>query len=256
MKRWILVLLAIFLLSFAAWGRAKEHDPLAGVQPGPDGKIDVVAIFPHQDDETIFVGGTLLTVKKDPRVRTHVVCFTLGDLSSAKDYLRISGEELARIRVQELRSATTDLRVDELIQLEHPDQGLPKLAPETLAEEAREMIERTGAEVVITYGPDGMTGHVDHRALSAAVTAAFPQTPAQRLYYVSLPRFWARLVPNEARMLPAPATLKVNIRPVKKLKGLALCAHASQKFYSGWMLNVSMKNLFEHEWFALAAEKQ
>ena len=256
MKRVVLVLVVVWLIGSAAWGRAKERDLLAGIQPGLDGRIDVVTIFPHQDDETIFAGGALLMVKQDPRVRTHVVCFTLGDLSSAKDYLRISGEELARIRVQELRSATTDLRVDELIQLEHPDQGLPKLAREDLAEEAREIIERTGAEVVITYGPDGMTGHVDHRALSAAVTAAFPQTPAQRLYYVSVPRFWAMIYPNEAHLRPQPAAVKVDIRPVKKLKGLALCAHASQKFFSGWLLNVGMMNRFDHEWFALAAEKQ
>jgi len=256
MRKMILTIGLSLLLGSAALGRPREGSILDGIRPGPDGKIDVVTIFPHQDDETIFVGGTLLIAKQDPRVRTHIVCFTLGDLSSARDYLHITGEELAKIRIEELQSAATVLRVDELIQLDHPDQGLPKLPPEALAEEAREMIERTGAEVVITYGPDGMTGHSDHRALSAAVFAAFPQSQAQRLYYVSLSRFWSGVFPNEAKLRPQPATVKVDIAPVKKLKGLALSTHASQKFYSGWLLNLGMMNRFDHEWFARAAEKQ
>ncbi len=32
---------------------------LEGVKPGPDGKINVVTVFSHPDDETFYTGGTL-----------------------------------------------------------------------------------------------------------------------------------------------------------------------------------------------------
>ena len=255
MKIAMVVGLALFLAASTATGRVKAGDVLAGVQPGADGKIDVVTIFPHQDDETIFVGGTLLTVKKDPRVRTHVICLTLGELSSAKEVLKITPEEQARIRTQELQSAAAALKVDELIQLKYHDQGLAKLDQAALTQEIVDLIARTGAEVVITYGADGITGHIDHRTLSQAVTAAFPQSQAQKLFYVSLPRRLAFLFSLYSHTRPKPPTLAMDIRPVRKLKSLALHEHATQRDFSGKFSDLKLMGAIKHEWFTLAGEK-
>ena len=255
MKKAMMAGLALFLAASAATARVKPGDILAGVRPGADGKIDVVTIFPHQDDETIFVGGTLLTVKRDPRVRTHVICLTLGELSSAKEVLKITPEEQGRIRTQELLSAAAALEVDEVIQLHYHDQGLASLDPAALAKEIADLIARTGAEVVITYGTDGITGHIDHRTLSKAVTAAFPQSQAQKLYYVSLPRRLALVYSLHSHTRPQPPTLAVDIRSVKKLKDLALHEHATQRDFSGRFSTLEMTGKIKHEWFTLAGEK-
>jgi LmbE family N-acetylglucosaminyl deacetylase len=51
-------------------------------------------------------------------------------------------------------------------------------------------LQRLRPDVVITWGPDGATGHPDHRLVSSVVTqlvrAGAPGVP-ERLFYVSLP---------------------------------------------------------------------
>ena len=256
MRKAMMGLVAGLVFASMAAGRVQEGDILEGVQPGADGKIDLVTIFPHQDDETIFAGGTLAKVKQDPRARTHVICLTLGELSSAKEVLKITPEQQGRIRTQELLSAAAALGVDEVIQLHYHDQGLASLDPAALTKEILDLIARTGAEVVITYGADGITGHIDHRTLSRAVTAAFPQSQAQKLYYVSLPRRLGLLYSLHSHARPRPPTLVVDIRPVKKLKDLALHEHATQRDFSGRFSTLEMTGHIKHEWFTLAGEKR
>jgi len=258
MRKIFIVLMAclmIMVVAGAAAGKAFSTDILEGVKPGPDGKIDVLTIFPHQDDESIFVGGTLLKLKADPRVRTHILCLTLGDKSGAKDRLHISEPKMGEIRVAELQSAAADLGADELIQLKYHDQGLAGLDQAALVQELAGLIDRTGAEVVITYGPDGMSGHIDHRTLSRAVTSAFPSSSAQRLYYVSAPAWVSFLYRPLNHDRPVPPTARVDIRAEKRLKKLALFAHASQFQFSSVGLSMEMLNALNYEWFALAAEK-
>ena len=58
--------LIIFSAGLGAAAAVPTGSLLAGVKPGPDGKTDVLLVFPHQDDETIFVGGSIMAMKKDP----------------------------------------------------------------------------------------------------------------------------------------------------------------------------------------------
>ena len=169
----VLLMLAIGIQAAAAIPTGSLLD---GVHPGPDGKINVITMFPHQDDETIFVGGTILKMKtEDPRVRVHIMCFTLGELSGAMKTLKITPEFQGKIRTKELEAAATVLKADEVIQLDYHDQGLAKADYNQLVQKALDGIEKTHAEVVITYGPDGMSGHIDHRTLSRAVTRRVPE---------------------------------------------------------------------------------
>ena len=50
------------------------------------------------------------------------------------------------------------------------------------------MIERVGPDTVLTFGPDGITGHPDHQAVSAWATAAFDRAaaPGARLLYAAV----------------------------------------------------------------------
>jgi LmbE family N-acetylglucosaminyl deacetylase len=42
--------------------------------------------------------------------------------------------------------------------------------------EVRDLLEETAPEVVVTFGPDGITGHEDHIAIGAVATEAFHAT--------------------------------------------------------------------------------
>jgi N-acetylglucosamine malate deacetylase 2 len=260
MKRALLILAALWLAAAPAWAAAPVGDLLAGVAPGPDGAIDVLTVFAHQDDEA-YAGGTLLKMKQQtsPPVRLHLACLTLGDLSGAKDVLHISGDYLGRIRKGELLSAAAVLEADEVIQWDYHDQGLKGADREELVAKLRDLIDRTHAEVVITHDPSGLTRHPDHVACAAAVLAAFPASNARRLYYSTYPAFIfypvATLTIFKERAPRAQPTIKVDVRHYLKLKGLALDEHASQMKYSFSKLDVIQDRISPYEWFALGAEK-
>ena len=106
----IAIVASAFLLgSQLARAAVPYCDLLARVAPGPDGKIDVLSVTAYPDDESIYAGGALVKLKKDPRVRLHVVCMTNGDASDARFFMAVSREEMARIRAKELLAATAAL---------------------------------------------------------------------------------------------------------------------------------------------------
>ena len=256
MKIKIALVMVLLTLAFAARAELPVGSLLDGVKPGADGKIDVITIFPHQDDETIFAGGTILKMKQDPRVRVHIMCLTLGELSSAKEQLHITPELQGKIRVQELKAAAAVLQADEVIQMDYHDQGLAGADQTILRQKILDAIDKTGAEVVITYGPDGMSGHIDHRTLSKAVTDVFPQSKAQRLYYAALPKSLGPIYKAVNKVGYTEATIAIDIKPYKKLKKLAMYEHATQKFFSGTFTSPNIESWYDYEWFELAAENK
>jgi N-acetylglucosamine malate deacetylase 2 len=258
-SRHVCALLLAALLAGAAQAAIPEADLLAGVAPGPDGMIDVVNIMSHPDDESAYAGGTLAKLKKDPRVRLHVVCLTVGDMSDARWFMQISKEEMARVRTKELNDAARALGADEVIQLSYHDQGLKPADREKLIADVVEIMQRTGAEVVITQDPGGVTHHPDHVTCSAAVTAAFPRGPASRLYYATLPPgrylYGTLTSPFHEPGKPAKPTLQVDISAELPQKQKALEAHVSQMRHSLVGLVASPYKTDNLEYFALAAQK-
>ncbi len=262
MKRFAVGFTMVLLFAFSALAaRLPEGDLLDGVQPGPDGGIDVLTVFAHQDDESIYGGGAVLKAVRDPRVRLYILCLTLGDVSEAKDRLGISMEHLGRIRSDELETAAAVYGAAEVIQFQYHDQGLESADQDKLIEEIRDVIDRVGAEVVITHGPLGVTGHPDHMTCSRATTEAFATSKAKRLYYPTLSKGMYSLArklglsPADQAVEPAGASFRVNIKEVKKLKKMACMAHASQMHFSDVGFATDVMLLFDHEYFALAAEK-
>ena len=259
MKNFRFAIIALFVLAFSMKAAAAipNGSLLDGVLPGPDGRIDVITMFPHQDDETIFVGGTILKMKtEDPRVRVHIICFTLGELSGAMNTLKITPEFQGKIRTKELEAAATVLKADEVIQLDYHDQGLAKADYNQLVQKALDLMDKTHAAVVITYGPDGMSGHIDHRTLSRAVTDAFKKSSAQKLYYAALPASLGTIYSVYGKHGYTLADLKVDIRPYKKLKKLAMYEHTTQKFFSGPFTSLDAEVNRDFEWFKLAGQNK
>ena len=63
--------------------------------------------------------------------------------------------------------------VEEHEWLGHGDGSLPDVPFETAVAQVAALIERTRPDVIVTFGPDGMTGHPDHQTVSAWVTEAW-----------------------------------------------------------------------------------
>ena len=105
------------------------------------------------------------------------------------------GPELARVRSEEARCAAEALGMHAPILLGFPDAQLGNYREDParlfqLTARVQEELQRLRPDAVITWGPDGATGHPDHRLVSSVVTqlvrAGAPGAP-ERLFYVSLP---------------------------------------------------------------------
>lgn len=259
LKKYSIVLLVILTIAAPAFANIPEGNLIDGIQPGQDGKIDVLTVFAHQDDETIYGGGALFKMLKDPRVRLHILCMTLGDFSEAKDRLGITGEHLGKIRSQELETAAAVYGAVEVTQFQYHDAKLIEAGPDKAINEIKDVIDRVGAEIVFTHDPLGITGHNDHVTTSKLATEAFMRSSAQRLYYPTLPPYLYAvmkiIIHAKGKPEAAIPTIKVDISAEKKLKRMAFYAHASQEHFSGVGNEAKIVFMYDHEYFALGKQK-
>mgnify|MGYP001094564155 CR=1 FL=1 len=247
-------------LGLAGCAGYPEGSLLDGVRPGADCRINVMAVFAHPDDESFYTGGTLIKLGKDPRVRLHVLCLTNGNMDEAKDNLGITREMLGRMRVKELESAAMVLGASTAACMGYDDQGLAGADGAELSARVEDAVRKAGADVIITHDPYGLSGHEDHIVCSRVATAAFSETDAQRLYYVTMSparyRFNLLFALSDSPAEKSVPTVRVNIRAEKTMKRLALYAHVTQHHFSFWnALAMREDLLFDYEHFALAGAR-
>lgn len=157
----------------------------------------LLAVFAHPDDETSVAA--LLTTYAKKGTDVYLVSITSGQKGVKRTTL--SGDALGAAREEELRCAARHLGIHEPIFFGMQDQGISTPAAiETAAAHLREVIERLQPDVLITWGPDGISGHPDHRAACNIVTEVFQRRTLLRhkpkkLYYVLFPESRIALLP-------------------------------------------------------------
>jgi LmbE family N-acetylglucosaminyl deacetylase len=133
----------------------------------------VACVFAHPDDETFGVGGSLALHAGD-EVELTVILATSGEAGRIADASLATRETLASVREAEDLASWRALGLDPDVRfLRHPDGGLNATPRGELVAEVRAVLEDVAPEVVITFGPDGITGHDDHVAIGAIATEAF-----------------------------------------------------------------------------------
>ena len=202
-----------------------ETDLLAGLEK----PIKLMVILPHPDDESFATGGILAKCFKEPQVTTVTLCLTKGGLSKALLKVGLPEHRERTIRNNEYKSATSILGVDKTVIWEYGDQELAKLPQNELKNKIKEIINTEQPDIVITYGPDGITGHEDHKACSKAVEIAARETNVKRLFFVTAPVWIGKKILGQDVL---PPTHEIDIKDVYGIKMLALKAHASQMLIS------------------------
>ena len=152
----------------------------------------LVAVFAHSDDES--VAAPILA--RYAREGAQVFLIVATDGAEGGMHTSITpGPELARVRAEEARCATDALGVRPPILLGFPDGKLGDYIADReliyrLTERIAGEMRRLHPDAVLTWGPDGGTGHPDHRLVSNVATqllrAAAPGVP-ERLFYTNLP---------------------------------------------------------------------
>jgi len=158
----------------------------------------VLAVFAHPDDERV-IGPLLSRLAREGR-ETHLVIATNGD-KGITDFARIpAGAALAAAREKEATCAANRLGVRKLHLLGLPDGGLVSFEVlGKLRSGLAAIIDSLKPAVIITFGPEGGTGHPDHR-LVGDVTTQIVQSDARYsnidLLFASLPTERLRTAPR------------------------------------------------------------
>ena len=161
-----------------------------------NGKLKLLAVFPHPDDETLGLGSTFARYSAEG-VETYDICATRGERGWYESEGPDPGlEAVGRIREEELQCAAEQLGLHEVIFLDYIDGEVDLADPQEIVKKIVAHIRRIRPQVVVTFPPDGIYGHPDHIALSQFTSAAIvcaadgsfePDTPAHRvskLYYL------------------------------------------------------------------------
>jgi LmbE family N-acetylglucosaminyl deacetylase len=133
----------------------------------------VACVFAHPDDDTYGAGGSL-ALHAGEDLRVTVVLATSGEAGGIADPSLASRGTLGVVREQEELASWRALGFEADVRfLRHPDGGLADVPADDLVAEVAAILRETAPMVVVTFGPDGITGHADHVAIGAAATDAF-----------------------------------------------------------------------------------
>jgi LmbE family N-acetylglucosaminyl deacetylase len=219
----------------------------------PPARRCLLAVFAHPDDETSAAAGTLIHYAR-AGVDIHVVTATRGergDLGTGD--LTITRPDLPAVREAELRAVLALYGAHPPILLDYRDQELSTVDVETLAHDVWRVMMAVQPEVVLTFGPTGISGHEDHTTVHRVTTAAFHRYRSTavvppRLYYVALPP--AVAAQFAFRVHPSEMTLSVclDIAAVKPLKLQGLRMYRSQRDAQELAVLFASEQ-FNYEWF-------
>ncbi|MEU4692247.1 PIG-L family deacetylase [Actinoplanes sp. NPDC023714] len=147
----------------------------------------IMGIWAHPDDEAYLSGG-LMALATDAGSRVVCVTATRGERGTA-DPARWPPGRLAVQRTGELRECLTILGVTEHHQLGYRDGECARVSPSEAVARLSELMARVRPDTLVSFGPDGNTGHPDHQAVARWVEAAVPA--GTRLLQSAVPASWA-----------------------------------------------------------------
>ena len=158
----------------------------------------VLAVFAHPDDERV-IAPLLSRLAREGR-ETHLVIATDGSKGVREHAGVAAGEPLAAARKLESECAARRLGARQLHLLGLSDGELASFANlGRLRAQLDSIISRVQPAVIITFGPEGGTGHPDHRLVGNVTTQVVQGDDRHRtidLLYASLPAERLRTAPR------------------------------------------------------------
>jgi LmbE family N-acetylglucosaminyl deacetylase len=149
-------------------------------------------VFAHPDDDSFGLGGSIAKHRDDTEVQ--VILATSGEAGMIADPSLATRENLGQVREGESRASYAALGVTPQQHfLRYPDGGLAGLGRDELVDRVAALLREFRPEVVVTFGPDGVTKHEDHVTMHHVGTEAFHRARSDggegfsRLFYVGIP---------------------------------------------------------------------
>jgi LmbE family N-acetylglucosaminyl deacetylase len=222
-----------------------------------DRPLALLAVFAHPDDETFRPGGTLALLARQG-VQVKILTFTHGEAGSCGDPPLCTSDELPVVRERELRSACAALGIRPPHLLDYHDGRLPESDAETMIEHILFVVENVRPQILLSFGPDGLSGHPDHIAVGGWTAEAFRRAEnVAALYTIAVPQSLAqRLDMRQVHPVPDESiALAVNVSLVWETKLAAMRCHATQLSSSPMMSAPAERQrlFFRGEYFVRAA---
>lgn len=215
----------------------------------------LAAVLAHPDDESRIMGGTLaLAARRGWRVTLY--CATAGEAGDPS----LAADEVAELRERELGAACRVLGIEQFHLGRLPDGSVADADGEAVVEDIVRHLRTVRPEVVVTFGPDGRTGHPDHVAIGLLTESAFwaagdPERhpehrrlglepwQAKRLYHTAMARSVAETLGWRHPSFPDDDLVRVAVAETFDVKRRAVVdAHASQWRLSPWNLEAGWES--------------
>jgi LmbE family N-acetylglucosaminyl deacetylase len=221
----------------------------------------LMVIVAHPGDEAFGFGGAIAQAA-GLGAYVVVVCATRGRFDPRlvekppapggrnRHYSRpVVWRNLDTVREDELRRSVALLGVNVLRVLDYAEDALATADASELTGRLVEPIRMHRPEVILTFGPDGVTGDADHMAVSHAVDAAFGLAAeplayeddleedqvawrAAKLYHLVVPRAQlaalGEVAPPDYGSPDGTDTLTLELGELSRLKLAAIIRHVSQ----------------------------
>lgn len=213
----------------------------------------MVFVGAHPDDDLMALSGIVALHREDPDLRFVIVLATDGEGGNIAAGSEATPSTLGAVRRREAVAGWEIIgrQPDRLVWLGLADGGLADLPPDQLEAPLTEVLQQERPEVVITFGPDGISGHPDHIAVGQATDRAYARLTRdsgpglRRLLHMALPQsgfddmnahrvrsgfepldptrpYWPRGVPDDD------IDVTVDLRAVWPRTRAAMQAHRSQ----------------------------
>jgi LmbE family N-acetylglucosaminyl deacetylase len=227
----------------------------------------MMVVVAHPGDEAFGFGGAIASAAASGAY-VVVVCATRGwfDARLAQSSPAPGGKNrdvkldavtwrnLDTVREDELRRSVSLLGVRVVRMLDYSEGDLDRVDHDQLVARIVEPIRMHRPEVILTFGPDGITGDSDHVVLSSAVSAAYRLAGeplafeddieedqvawrAAKLYHLAVPRdrvveLLGERAPSDVGSSDEP-TLALDLGDLAQLKLAAISRHVSQTGSAG-----------------------
>ena len=174
--------------------RRRGSDPTGRWPPGSTGPSTrcrsgpppavrtMLGVWAHPDDEAYLSAGLMAEFRRRGG-RVVVVTATAGEHGTS-DPVAWPPNRLAALRRIELRESLAAVGVDELHLLGYEDGTCDRQDDAAVTKLIACHIAAVQPDLIVTFGPDGVSGHPDHLAVNRWTTDAWARTrPSAELWY-------------------------------------------------------------------------
>lgn len=212
----------------------------------------VVAVFAHPDDEAFGPGGTLAKYALTSDV--YIITATGGE--AGQNSLSNSEKKLSEIRKNELLASAKILGIKKVFFLGFEDGTLSNSIYHKIASKIEKKLKELQPSTVLTYEPHGISGHLDHIAISFITTFVVKKLDfVKELMYYCMSE--EESIPMDDYFIYFPKGYKkteiditIDTTDVWETKVKAMLAHKSQKHDAKRILK-QRENLPKREYFML-----